>query len=86
MLVTAVAVDFGAKDGHDFEQIPAELLHWGQVFGLVQNGDCDAEVVADEKDDLAAETQQAGSLWVRMSSLTLPWSSKSRSCLKPVFL
>jgi hypothetical protein len=27
--VASVAKDFGAKDGHDFHQVGAKLLHWG---------------------------------------------------------
>ena len=59
MLMAAVSVDFGTEDGHDFNQVPAELLHGRQLFGLVANGDFDPEVLTDLEDNFASEPEQS---------------------------
>jgi hypothetical protein len=59
MLMATVSVDFGTEDGHDFNQVPAELFHGRQLFGLIQDGDLHTEVLADLEDNFASEAEQS---------------------------
>ena len=54
-----MAVDFGAEDGHDFDQVGAEGFHGWFVRGVLEDGDFDSEELADLEDDFAAEAEQA---------------------------
>jgi hypothetical protein len=57
--VAAVSVDFGAKDGHDFDQVGAKLLPVRFVCDFVEEVDFDATELADLEDDFTTEAEQA---------------------------
>lgn len=57
--MTALSVDFGAKDGHDFNQVRAELFHGGLVVIILAYGDFDSHELADLEYDFTAESEQS---------------------------
>ena len=54
-----MAVYFGAKYGHDFHQISAELFHVRFFRCIVEDGDFDATKLACLEDDFASKSEQA---------------------------
>jgi hypothetical protein len=45
--------------GHDLHQVPAELLHGRQVFGLMKDRDLNSKVLADLENDFTSEPKQS---------------------------
>lgn len=57
--MASVSVDLGAKHGHNFDQIGAELFHYRLIRSVLEDCDFDPEEPADLEDDFTAKAQQA---------------------------
>jgi len=53
----ATAVDFGAKNGHDFDQVGTNCS-MGFCCDFTEYGDFDAAELADLEDDFTSEAEQ----------------------------
>lgn len=53
-----MAVYFGTKYGHNFDEVITELFHWGFIFQLVDYGDFSSDEVSDLEDDFATKSEE----------------------------
>ena len=53
-----MAIYFGAKHGHNFNQVLAKLFHLGFIGRVLEDGDFHTVVLTDLEDDFTTKAEQ----------------------------
>lgn len=82
--MTALAIDLGAEDSHDFDQVLAEPLLRVDLLLLLEDDNLSAHGLADTENNLGSEAEEPV-LVAKTKVFTFPANSKVSNWRKPRF-